>query len=206
MPRTERQSHGFIFQNWIIGKFLDMAYTSKWDIPKEINHISNKNISIKTAKWKAGVGLSDALKQFDIDDDFQLLVAFYKGGTNVRKKVVNMQLIDISKEKWKELWGNMTKDKLKEFDSFIKSREHRNLTGSRLNEFRAEVQRRKRDMLSWYNGKIVLNPKIDSKNQRRLQCGIPFKTLFEEFGLNKEIMRTYTLWGEEIILSTIGLE
>ena len=79
MKRTERQAHGFIFQDWVVGKFLDMAYTAEWDIPKKINHITNKSVSIKTAKWKSGgVGLGDILNQFNIKEDFQMLVAFYE--------------------------------------------------------------------------------------------------------------------------------
>jgi len=36
MKRTERQAHGFIFQDWVVGRFLDMAYTAEWDIPKKL--------------------------------------------------------------------------------------------------------------------------------------------------------------------------
>ena len=202
--RTERQAHGFIFQDWIISKFLDMAYTAKWDIPKEINPLSNKSVSIKTAKYRGGVGLGDALTQFRINEDFQLLVAFYEESENI-KKIVNVQLIDIPLIKWKEMWGNLTEEKLLELNNFIKSDEGRNINGAELDRFRANVQRKKNEILKDYTGKFSLNPKIDSKTQRRLQCSIGFNTLFETFGLNDEVMTYCELWGESVRLNSIPL-
>ena len=46
MTRTERQAHGFIFQNWVIRTFLDMKYSGEWDIPAKINSDSKKPVSI----------------------------------------------------------------------------------------------------------------------------------------------------------------
>ncbi|MBU3923768.1 MAG: hypothetical protein KJ592_02530 [Nanoarchaeota archaeon] len=205
MKQIERQAHGFIFQNWVIGKFLDMAYTAKWDIPAKINPMTNKNISIKTAQWKSSVGLGDALNQFGIDEDFEMLVAFYVQNDN-RKLVVNMQSVEISKEKWRELWGNMTREKLVELQNFIKSKKGRGLKGAELDEFRELVQGKKRELLADYDGKLSLNPKIDSGVQRRLQCSISFNILFEEFNLDKNVMETYRLWKEDIDLRSVKLE
>ena len=204
MTHTERQAHGFLFQDWIVGRFLDMAYSAEWDIPKKINPISRKSVSIKTAQWKSSVGLGDALKQFGINEDFEMVVAFYKS-ENDKKKIIHMTLLSVPKEKWKRLWGNMTDKNLKELDGFIKKGEYRNIGGNRLEYFRNEVQRRKKELLSGYTGRISLNPKIDSKKQRRLQCSIPFKVLFEEFGLNKGFMKEAELWEEKVNLNDIRI-
>ncbi|MBN2839079.1 MAG: hypothetical protein JXM74_10035 [Fusobacteriaceae bacterium] len=204
MKRGERQAHGFIFQDWIVGRFLDMAYTAEWDIPKKINNFSHKNISIKTAKWKSNVGLGDALNQFNINEDFEMLVAFYKE-ENDKKIIVNMQLIEISKDKWRELWGNMTEEKIKRLVSLIKHDNGRGLSGQELEDFRAEVQELKRELTEDYTGSFSLHPKIDSKIQRRLQCSISFEKLFHEFQLDKKIMKTYKLWGDELRLNKINL-
>ncbi len=205
MKRTERQAHGFIFQDWVVGRFLDMAYTAEWDIPKKINNFSHKNISIKTTKWKGSIGLGDALNQFKIDEDFEMLIAFYKTENN-RKKVINMQLLKISQEKWRELWGNMTQYKLEKLISLIKSNEGRGLKGDKLNEFRKKVKQEKSNILNDYTGKFSLHQKIDSKVQRRLQCSLPFGILFEEFKLDKKIMKKFNLWGQEINLNKIRLD
>lgn len=205
MKRGERQAHGFIFQDWVVGRFLDMAYTAEWDIPKKINNFSHQNISIKTTKWKGNIGLGDALNQFRINEDFEMLIAFYKDD-NGRKKIINMQLLQIPKEKWKELWGNMTEYKIKKLISYIKSDNGKGLKGDKLNEFRNKVKQDKKELLNDYTGKFSLHQKIDSKIQRRLQCSIPFSILFEEFDLDKKTMNKYNLWGQEIELAKIRLD
>ena len=205
MKQTERQAHGFIFQNWVIGKFLNMAYTTKWDIPAKVNSLTHKSISIKIAKWKSSVYLGDALRQFNIDEDFEMLIAFYVNNRD-KKKIINMQLINISLNKWKELWGNMSREKLIELNNLIKSSKGRGLIGKELDEFRKLIQDNKKELLKNYNGKITLHPKIDSKTQRRLQCTISFNTLFREFPLNKKIMKTYNFWGEIVQLSEIKID
>ena len=99
MTRTERQAHGFIFQDWVFRRFLSLAYSGEWDIPAKINPLTHKNVSIKTAQWKTGsVGLGDVLNQFDINEDFEMLLAFYVNNEK-RKNIVNMQLLNITKEK-----------------------------------------------------------------------------------------------------------
>ncbi len=205
MKRTERQAHGFIFQDWVVGRFLDMAYTAEWDIPKKINNFSHKNISIKTAKWKGSVGLGDALNQFKINEDFEMLIAFYKIENN-RKRIINMQLLKITREKWMELWGDMTQDKLEKLISLIKSDEGKGLKGEKLDEFRKKIKQEKSDILKDYTGRFSLHQKIDSKIQRRLQCSLSFGVLFEEFGLNKRVMKKFKLWGQEISLSNIRID
>jgi len=206
MKRTERQAHGFIFQDWVVGKFLDMAYTADWDIPKKINHITNKNVSIKTSLWKSGgVGLGDILNQFNINDDFQMLVAFYEIIKD-RKKVVNIQLVTISKDKWREMWGNLKEEDLYKFIGLVKSSHGKNLSGQELDDFRENIQKEKKEIFKDYDGKFSIHPKIDSKKQRRVQCSLPFNTFFREFNIENEKMETYNFWGKEIKLSSIKLD
>jgi len=116
-----------------------------------------------------------------------------------------MQLIEISRKKWRELWGNMTEYKLEKLLSLIKSSEGKKLRGKKLNEFRKKVKQEKEDIINDYTGRIRLHPKIDSKTQRRLQCSLPFGVLFEEFKLDKRIMKKFNLWEKEIILNKIKL-
>ncbi len=204
MVRTERQAHGFIFQGWVLKTFLNLTYTAKWDIPPAINPITGKGVSIKTAKWKNSIGMGDALTQFEINEDFELLVAFYEDGK--RKKIVNLNLVEIKVEQWKQMWGNLSEENLIHLNNLIKDKSKRNLKGLELDTFRKSIQKDKKTLLREYNGCISLNPKIDSKNQRRLQCSIPFKTFFKKFKLKKRKMVKYVLWGKEICLSTVRLD
>jgi hypothetical protein len=208
LTRTERQAHGFVFQDWVFRKFLSLAYSGDWDIPAKVNPLTHKNVSIKTAQWKKGsIDLGDIFKQFDIYEDFEMLLAFYINDGK-RKKIVNMQLLNISKDKWRELWGNMKREYLEKFDSYVKCVDNRNLKGEKLDIFRADVQNLKKELFCDYNGKISINPKIDSKSQRRVQCSISFNDIFNVFGLDdkKKEMTTCNLWGEEIRLSDIKLD
>ena len=133
-----------------------------------------------------------------------MVVAFYKT-ENDKKKIMYLVLLSVSKEKWGKMWGNMAEKNLEELITYIKSSDHRNINGEQLERFRKEVQRRKTGLLGDYTGKISLNPKIDSKTQRRLQCSIPFNILFEEFKLTKEFMKEADLWGEKINLNDIRI-
>jgi hypothetical protein len=205
MTRTERQAHGFIFQNWVMRKFLDIAYSGEWDIPSRINPITGKSVSIKTANWKSGIGLGDIINQFNIDEDFELLVAFYED-YGKKKKVVYMQLVEIKKEKWKQMWGNAKRDDVVKFDALVKSKEGRNLANGLLDTFRDKVQKYKEEVFKDYDGEFSINPKIDSKKQRRVQCSLGFNIFFKTFDLKCEKMKTYNLWGEQIRLIDIKLE
>ncbi len=205
MTRTERQAHGFIFQNWVLRKFLDLAYSGEWDIPAKINHLTHKPVSIKTAKWKCGVCLGDATIQFNINQDFEMLLAFYENSGS-RKRVVNLKLISLTKEKWRELWGNMAREDLEKFNNFVRNKSCRNLSGDELTKFRQDVQKIKKELFVNYDGKITINPKIDSKGQRRVQCTLPFEVLINELGLKEREENSCELWGETIKLGEIKLD
>lgn len=101
---------------------------------------------------------------------------------------------------------NRNKNKnLSELDKLIKSQEGRGLSNEHLEDFRNKIGQKKVEIVNKFPSKISLHPKIDSKNQRRLQCSIPFNTLFEEFNLDKRLKESHNLWGEEIKLKNIPL-
>lgn len=77
---TQVQTHGFAFEKWVKNTFfteVESTYTQKWDIPKEHNsgdklpqQLRNIPVSIKMAKFGSPIGLGDAIRQFNIDEDF----------------------------------------------------------------------------------------------------------------------------------------
>lgn len=170
--KNERQKHGLKFEDWVKKTFFDIYYTSEWDIPEELN--PNKRggpISIKTAKWKGSVYFGDAIRQFDIKTDFTLIVGFWIKISG-KKKIVKITESIISKSAWKKFWGSISKEDLLKLDKCIKNR------SKDYRIVRIEAQELKKT-LNTKSSIITLNPKIDSKNQRRLQCSIPFKKFFE---------------------------
>lgn len=177
---SEVQKHGFIFEQWIKENFFinsEGKYSDKWDIkpecninpvlPKEFHHLP---VSIKTAKNKSPIGLGDAIRQYDIDSDFLLIVGFWKQA-NSFKFFVSVEAARIELKVWKNLWSPLKRDALIYLDSSIKDTNHN------YSDVRKIAQGIKRDLPQT---KIVLNPKIDSKRQRRLQCSLPYNIFWSE--------------------------
>ena len=80
-----------------------------------------------------------------------------RGQSTVR----NIKSID-----YKKLWGKMTKKNVKEFDNYIKSIPH----GKEGRDSTKEERTALKDKISCKDALMVIHPKVDSKNQRRVQC------------------------------------
>lgn len=197
MPRNERQAHGFKFEDWLKKTFFDIYYTSEWDIPEQLNpNPKGGPISIKTAKWRGSVYFGDALRQFQIQQQFTLIVGFWKSEAN-KKKIVKIVEAVISPDKWKEIWKPLTAETIRELDSLIKDRSiSPEAARKRIQEKLSELRNKKPTI-------ITLNPKIDSKTQRRLQCSLSFTNFFKYLvgididGVEEDAV--FLLWGEELI-------
>ncbi len=197
MPRNERQQHGFKFEDWLKKEFFDIHYGSKWDIPKELNPDSEGgHISIKTAKWRGSIYFGDAIRQFEINEVFTLIVGFWEN-IRGRKKVVKIVETIVPIEKWKKLWHPLTLNDIKGLDEIIKNRDIGYITA------REKSQTKIKELKD--NGKwsiFTLNPKIDSKDQRRLQCSISFRAFFKEmFSIEPDAVqrdRAFHLWGKRL--------
>lgn len=191
--KSERQRHGFKFEDWVKKTFFDIYYASKWDIPKELN--PNKRggpISIKTAKWKGSVYFGDTIRQYDINTDFTLIVGFWKEMSG-KKKIVKITKSIITTNNWRKYWGKISRKELLILDKLIKNRT------KDYKAIRIEAQKLKKTIGAKY-GIITLNPKIDSKTQRRLQCSIPFKDFFRYIVKEPEPTeeKEFVLWGRKI--------
>ncbi len=194
LPAQEVQSHGLVFERWVCDTFFDgyrpPRYTQKWDIPAEANtRHGGLPVNPKAVKHGSPVGLGDALQQFDINEPFTLVLGFWRqeGGA---KRFVNITAVTVTPEQWRKLWGPVTRADLEKLDAVIKDRSL---------DYR-EARRRAQAMKSappFTQSLIVLNPKIDSKTQRRLQCSLRFKDIFAHLapeadpGVQPEPM----LWG-----------
>ncbi len=134
-------------------------------------HFQRLPVSIKASKFGSPIGFGDALRQFSIEEDFLLIVGFWKQMGNT-KRIVATEAAKVSVEQWQKLWSPITIRELRRLDAIIKN----------VNEGYQETRRKAREMKKQEpcrSAKIVLNPKIDSKSQRRLQCSLPFKTFWE---------------------------
>lgn len=185
-----RQNHGFIFENWVKVTCAKKSkgYGYKWDIPKEWNPTAHDGpISVKSIKWGSSICLGDAIRQYDIYIDFTMIVGFWDK-VDRKIKVIDIVEVPITNSTWRSLWGNISIDNLEELDKIIKDRD------IHYEDVRTNAKQYK-DQLS--NSIITLNPKIDSKVQRRLQCSISFKNFFKYLVKQNPVKRNnIALWGE----------
>jgi hypothetical protein len=172
---AEVQQHGVVFEEWIRETFFDgyqpASYTQKWDIPAEANRQHGRvAVNPKAIKYRTAVGLGDALRQYDIDEPFILLVGFWQQEADV-KRFVNIVAPKIHPEVWRMMWGPVTRADLERLDALIKDR------SIGYQEVRRRAQAMKR-LPPFSESLLVLNPKIGSDGQRRLQCSLRFDHLF----------------------------
>ncbi len=174
VARQEVQRHGVVFEEWIrdtfFGGYRPPDYTQRWDIPANVNtNHGGIPVNPKAAKFGTPVDLGDALRQFDIQESFLLIVGFWQQDGAV-KRFVNVQAVRVEPEQWRRLWGSVTRADLERLDALIKDPSRDVLAARR------EAQAMKRRP-PFTEAVIQVNPKIDA-NQRRLQCSLRFADFF----------------------------
>jgi len=190
----ERQHHGVVFEKWVRDTFFEgympADYTQKWDIPARVNKNHGQiPVNPKTARYGSAIDLGDALRQFDTNQSFWLIIGYWKEEKG-RKRIVNITAIRVTPSAWRKLWGKVTREDLMKFDALIKDR----------SLSREEVRRRAQELKSqppFSDAIVTFNPKIDWKSQRRLQCGLRFTDVFARLAPNASsgIQARPELWG-----------
>ena len=171
----EVQRHGLVFEQWVRDTFFDgykpASYTQRWDIPA----VENKNhggvpVNPKAVKYGAAIDLGDALRQYEIDEPFLLIVGFWEQDGD-QKRIVNIAAPLIHPELWRKLWGSVTYADLLRLDALIKDQ------GPSVEEVRQRALKMK-SAPPFSESVIQVNPKIDTRGQRRLQCSLRFADFF----------------------------
>lgn len=195
-PAQEVQRHGLVFERWVCDRFFDgyrpSHYTQQWDIPASANRAhGGVPVNPKAAKYGAPLDLGDALRQFDIDEPFILAIGYWRqeGGT---KRFVNLVAPRIEPAQWRALWHPITRPDLERLDAVIKDK-------SRTPAQARAAAKKIKSLPPFSQARIVVNPKIDSKSQRRLQCSLRFAEVFTHLapGADLSPQPRPTLWGVE---------
>ena len=183
---VEVQSHGFFFENWVRENFFEQyagGYVQKWDIPQEFNqhklvpkHLHNIEVSVKTAKYGSPVDLGDVIRQRAIDVPFLMIVGFWNQRTPFEKWFEDIGWVMFTPAEWNDLWGTLTLPQLLAIDRIVKDR------SLHYSDVRQKAKAWKVDVARHSGSQIVINPKIDSKVQRRIQCSIPFNVFWKSAG------------------------
>jgi len=192
----EVQSHGLVFEEWVRDQFFagyrPPSYTQKWDIPAAANRAhGGVPVNPKAAKYGTPVDLGDALRQFDIAEPFILVIGYWRQEGDA-KRFVNIVAPRLEPAQWRKLWGPVTRADLEKIDALVKDR------SLDYREARRRAQEMKRQP-PFDRAVIVLNPKIDSKTQRRLQCSLRFEDVFKFLapGADPKPQARPALWGVE---------
>jgi hypothetical protein len=193
-PAEEVQRHGLVFEQWVRETFFDgyrpPNYTQKWDIPAAANtRFGGVPVNPKAAKYGTPVDLGDALRQFAIDEPFFLVVGFWRQEGDA-KRFVNIVAPRIDPAQWRKLWGNVTLADLQRLEAVIKDK-------SLSPEAARAAALKIKNAPPFTTAVIIVNPKIDSKTQRRLQCSLRFDDVFKHLvpGGNREMQEQPALWG-----------
>lgn len=186
MPATEVQAHGLAFEHWVADTFFDGYrpdnYTGKWDIPASVNRDREGGgipVNPKAARHGSPVGLGDALRQWDIDEPFLLVVGYWEQATPAEKRFTRFVAVRVEPAAWRALWGPVTRADLERLEALVKDR----TLAPR------EASRRARAMkatLPFRDAVFVLNPKIDASGQRRLQVSLRMADLFRHLALGED--------------------
>lgn len=174
IDQTE-QGHGHAFENMVKGGFpgssnSHRSATNKFDIEKKFDKSQKLPTSVKTTKSNT-ITLADARTAFSIDEEFRIVAIKYKQQKN-NKVPEKLYEFEITKENWNKIKGQLPIEKITEFHNDIK-----NVEFGKHNEGRKEAKEIKKELKENYESDIILNPKIDSKNQRRLQASITIENL-----------------------------
>ncbi len=179
---SEVQRHGLTFESWLADSFFEgyraSRLTDKWDIPALANtRYGDIPVNPKATQYGEPVLLGDALRQYDINEPFWLIVGFWKQKGD-DKKFVQSAAVKITPEQWRQLWAPVTRADLEQMDLLIKD------SSRPIDKVRREVLRRKKQR-PFSQAVIQLNPKIDA-GQRRLQCSISYVRLFENLAPGRD--------------------
>jgi len=190
----EQQSQGYRFEQKVIRQFtgkenFETSYTSKWDIPAEFNTATGRPVSVKCIRWGNSVYLGDALRQRKISEPFEMVIGFYEA--DKKKGLARLKALHhltIRPEDWNRWWGGITFEEIERLNAGIK------------NKPLEEAQAFARDLAAKLRKKpgiVDLNPKVN-KDQRRIQCSIPFNVFFREIiGREPEAQVRFEILGKD---------
>lgn len=184
--RKEVQSHGFSWEKEIIcnvyratnEEIKEIKYTSKMDLPANLNRLDKCDVSVKTSRSQNSVCMADCLRVFDAvssGSPIHMVVIHYIQDTPTTKKITNITEVDLTSSS-DLLFGTLTRSQIEELDKVVKSvPQKRKPTEEEYNRMYSI-----RNYLQKSSDAIHLDIKCN-KRQSRLQCSFNrFQQFVEE--------------------------
>lgn len=181
--KTQSQHHGFYFENEIKSKVFhlnpNVNDTKKYDIECSENLLNpNENISIKLTSGP-NIDCGDIIRFYSYDFQYKntIIVGFYNQLNENEKKIYQVMEIDYNEKFHNILFGNISLSEIKDYVDIIKG-----IPPGKINKTDKNYLILKKELQNKYNMYINISPKVDSKNQRRVQCSIPkIKDLLKKY-------------------------
>lgn len=190
MPQVQR--HGFVFENQIREGVFDLPShendTNVHDIPSEESR-DGMNYSIKTTSSNS-IGCGDIQRFIEHRDDTVTMLGIQyiqEGDTKVPKRCFELPFTDEVK---KRIFGTNINEVIPEVNSFVTRIRNlpRGMIPSEERFWKGHNNEKDKieDKIREGKGCLVINPKVDSKNQRRVQCSINIPDI-ESFIINSSV-------------------
>ncbi len=178
---NQSQGHGFFWEAEVVQKVFNLPPkdndTSKYDISSENNRFGDGHVSIKTT-GSSSVGLGDIIRFYtgDFDSGYSIIIIRYsqKGEKKAIKETIE---IAYTKELRDYLFGTAGIDVLQEYVSFVKSIP----AGPVPKPLKDSYKAKKKAIQKGHGMAIGINPKVDSKSQRRVQCSFNIEKIIAAF-------------------------
>lgn len=167
--RTERQAHGFIFEEYVEKHYgvnrEGKTYTDKWD-----GELNGKPVSIKHIKKGNAVDLGDIFRQASINEDFYMIIDFYSESDD------EIYVLDIPAEEWKKYFPTVPFEE--KFRSALSS-----VTNNREDDMKWKTLMNECKNFWKQNCPNIIRPngKRDHQTQKRWQCSICNSLFYKEF-------------------------
>ena len=183
---AEVQQHGNKFEDMIIQNLMGMTksdyeringgYTSEFDISQ--SELCDHNYSIKVT-GNGGVGCGDIVRfqHHCLNSEFKLVVAIWNQVDKNTKVFEAVYEFDINPEVGKMIFGDVPQEVISEFRDYVKSIPN----GKQGQLDNKDLWKQKRNVIkeNYNTGAIAIDAKIDSKNQRRVQCSVRVQNLID---------------------------
>ena len=178
---SRNQQHGKLIEQALgqarVGEPIPESGSEAWDIPARLDWRQGLNTSVKSMKSAATlenslIWMADARRIFSVDCPFRMLVAPHVQVGPV-KHVYTVFEFFVQAHEMERLYGQMTQEDVEDF--------HEGLRGFGAGQHiagRAWAKSHKAGFANRISG-FVLNPKIGSTTDRRLQCSLRLGTLIE---------------------------
>ncbi|MFA5948340.1 MAG: hypothetical protein WC806_05250 [Candidatus Gracilibacteria bacterium] len=172
---TEVQNHGFVFEDWVknvLGvKKLAYNYTQKWDI------LGKTPVSVKCMGMTNALEFGSTVRIWEINETFTLVVGRWEQ-VGFKKIIRSIDEIDITPKLLKKMRGNISLEEIINFDKKIKTFPAGKVGQKQGIKFARMWKAERKDRI----GLLTITHKIDSKNQRRIQCNLNYNNYVKLFG------------------------